>query len=171
MFPPLLVVETIFGAARMCWQQVRPSPVVMARLQPLAMFPASAPAAPWGAALSVFNGVDPNGVWKLFVVDDAGSDVGNIAGGWSLAITTGDGLTCCQHVLGAPKIVSTTNSGGNIFFSFASEPGATYYVEGKDSLNAANWQLLQTLTGDGTLKTLSYPINAPQQRFYRLRAQ
>ncbi len=134
-------------------------------------FPAPAPAAPWGANLSVFNGVNPNGAWKLFVVDDAGSDFGNIASGWSLALTTGDGLTCCQHILGAPKIVSTTNSGGNIFFSFASEPGASYFVEGKDSLSVTNWQLLQTLTGDGTLKTLSYPIHAPQQRFYRLRAQ
>lgn len=134
-------------------------------------FPAPAPPAPWGASLAVFNGIDPNGAWRLFVVDDAGSDVGSIAGGWSLAIATGGGFSCCQHVLSAPVIVSTTNSGGNIYFSFATEAGASYFVECKNSLSDTNWQLLQTITGDSTLKTVFYPINAPQQRFYRLRAQ
>ncbi len=46
---------------------------------------APAPAAPYTADLSVFNGVNPNGVWSLYVVDEAAGDVGAIAGGWSLA--------------------------------------------------------------------------------------
>jgi subtilisin-like proprotein convertase family protein len=49
-------------------------------------FPAPAPAEPYGATLSVFNGVDPNGDWKLYVVDDCSSDGGSIAGGWSVNI-------------------------------------------------------------------------------------
>ena len=134
-------------------------------------FPAPAPPPPWGASLAIFNGIDPNGTWRLFVVDDAGSDVGSIAGGWSLAIATGGGFSCCQHVLSTPVIVSTTNSGGNIYFSFATEAGASYFVECKNSLSDTNWQLLQTIPGDSTLKTVFYPINAPSQRFYRLRAQ
>ncbi|HEY7411983.1 MAG TPA: M36 family metallopeptidase [Vicinamibacteria bacterium] len=52
------------------------------------LFPAPAPAAPFGAALSAFNGTDPNGTWSLFVVDDAGVDVGSVAGGWTLNLTT-----------------------------------------------------------------------------------
>jgi subtilisin-like proprotein convertase family protein len=60
------------------------------------VFPAPAPAAPFqnpataGSATfaSIFNGTDPNGTWRLFVVDDAGGDLGNIAGGWALSITT-----------------------------------------------------------------------------------
>ena len=39
------------------------------------------------ADLSVFNLTDPNGQWKLYVVDDAGTDTGTISGGWLLLLT------------------------------------------------------------------------------------
>jgi subtilisin-like proprotein convertase family protein len=51
-------------------------------------FPPPAPAAPYGTALSDFNGTSPNGTWSLFVVDDAGGDVGSITGGFTLTVTT-----------------------------------------------------------------------------------
>src|SRR5436190_878812 len=51
-------------------------------------FPAPAPGGgSAGSALSIFNGTNPNGTWSLYVVDDAGSDLGNI-GGWQLIIST-----------------------------------------------------------------------------------
>lgn len=37
-----------------------------------------------GTTLSTFNGIDPNGVWSLFGIDDAGSGTGAITNGWSL---------------------------------------------------------------------------------------
>jgi hypothetical protein len=38
-------------------------------------------------ALSAFDGSNPNGQWQLFVFDDDGGELGEIAGGWSLEIT------------------------------------------------------------------------------------
>jgi len=39
----------------------------------------------YSADLSVFNGLDPNGVWQLLVVDDEAGDTGSITNGWSLS--------------------------------------------------------------------------------------
>jgi subtilisin-like proprotein convertase family protein len=48
-------------------------------------FPVPAPPGPYGTALSVFDATDPNGTWKLFVLDDAGLDEGKF-GSWALRI-------------------------------------------------------------------------------------
>jgi subtilisin-like proprotein convertase family protein len=54
------------------------------------IFPPPAPPGPYFTAttLSSFNGVSPNGEWKLFIVDDQGGASGSITSGWSLDITT-----------------------------------------------------------------------------------
>ena len=39
-----------------------------------------------GDSLSIFNGTNPNGQWKLYAMDDSGLPAGSI-GGWSLTIT------------------------------------------------------------------------------------
>jgi hypothetical protein len=51
-------------------------------------FNAPAPGGPYGTDFSVFNSTNPNGTWSLYVMDDAGGDVGTIAGGWSLTLGT-----------------------------------------------------------------------------------
>jgi len=52
------------------------------------IFNSPAPGGPYGTDFSVFNGINPNGTWSLYVVDDAGGDEGTIADGWSLLIGT-----------------------------------------------------------------------------------
>lgn len=50
-------------------------------------FPGPAPAGPYAANFSGLTGTDANGQWRLFVVDDAGGDLGSIAGGWSITFS------------------------------------------------------------------------------------
>ncbi|WP_197705457.1 S8 family serine peptidase, partial [Dolichospermum compactum] len=52
------------------------------------LFNSPAPVGPYGTDFSVFNNTNPNGNWSLYVMDDAGGDVGSIAGGWSMLIGT-----------------------------------------------------------------------------------
>jgi len=50
-------------------------------------FPAPTPTPSAQSALSGFDGINPNGAWKLRVVDDvSGADGGQFAGGWSITI-------------------------------------------------------------------------------------
>ena len=44
--------------------------------------------APTATTLAAFNGINPNGSWRLSLGDDANGDTGDIAGGWSIQITT-----------------------------------------------------------------------------------
>jgi hypothetical protein len=50
-------------------------------------FSPPAPGPSTANALQVFDGLNPNGTWQLFVVDNTAVVTGNIAGGWELEIT------------------------------------------------------------------------------------
>lgn len=71
-----------------------PTPIVSGTFQPTNLgllfdfFPPPAPTPSGGSALSSFNFTNPNGIWNLFVVDNAAGDSGSIAGGWQLTIIT-----------------------------------------------------------------------------------
>ncbi|HMN41924.1 MAG TPA: hypothetical protein PKE29_13855 [Phycisphaerales bacterium] len=58
---------------------------------PPANMAAPAPAGPYGTTLSVFNGTNPNGAWRLWVEDSTGGDTGTLAGGWSVIV---NGQSC-----------------------------------------------------------------------------
>jgi subtilisin-like proprotein convertase family protein len=64
----------------------RPADYVSAS-DPADVFPAPAPAVvDEGPALSVFDGTNPNGDWRLFVVDQFSPNDGTIVNGWKLII-------------------------------------------------------------------------------------
>jgi hypothetical protein len=85
-------------------------------------FPAPAPLAPYGTALSDFNGTNPNGTWSLFVADDVAGDVGSIASGFTLTIIATDVPTSANDAfttafqtplsVAAPGVLANDNSGG-----------------------------------------------------------
>ena len=59
---------------------------------PSVVFPAPAPAGPYApVAFTSYNGLSANGVWSLYVYDDSAPDQGQIAGGWSMMISTTGG--------------------------------------------------------------------------------
>ena len=55
---------------------------------PPGSFP-DAPLGPYSSSLSVFNATNPNGTWKLYVLDDSRGDAGSISG-WGLDISEPD---------------------------------------------------------------------------------
>jgi subtilisin-like proprotein convertase family protein len=73
-------------------------------------FPAPAPGGPYATTLSVFNGLSANGVWSLFLVDDAAVDRGSISGGWTLTITTVGGAPAAPTIGDIPDQATTINT-------------------------------------------------------------
>jgi uncharacterized repeat protein (TIGR01451 family) len=71
-------------------------------------WPSPAPAPSGGSPLTVFNGTVSAGTWSLYVLDDAGGDLGSI-GGWELTITTNNGscVTPTPSASVTPGITST----------------------------------------------------------------
>ncbi len=94
-----------------------------------------APAGPYGATLSVFNGTIPEGVWKLYVFDDYSSDgSGSIAGGWSLDITTVSATTVTAFSPTSGEVGDTVTITGKGFtgataVKFGTAPVATFTVD------------------------------------------
>lgn len=128
-----------------------------------------------GSALSVFDGTDPNGTWKLYVVDDAADDTGAITGGWSLHITMADpapapapGATlpsAIGHDTVHPKVRSATPSAGatrvapgrNIRATFSEPVRPSTLTAGTVALvrKGATARLSATLTYDRATHTVT----------------
>ena len=127
------------------------------------VLPLPAPGRPYGTNLAVFNGLDPNGVWRLFVADDTDGDSGSIANGWVLQLTV---TAPIGPLLLPPRVVA-----GNIQLQFATAAGQTNVIQYKNFLKDKAWQILQTVVGDGSIMTVQDAISNSSQRFYRLQVQ
>lgn len=64
-----------------------------------------------------------------------------------------------------PLLNAFWDGAGNLQISFGTQSGVSYQVRYKDEASDPAWTALQTIPGDGTTKTVSYPANLPQ-RFY-----
>jgi hypothetical protein len=125
-----------------------------------AAFPFPASSAPTdGSALSVFDGTDPNGIWNLFIVDDASVDSGQFVGGWSLEITTGSPDP--QPDTTAPRVKSTTPQAGATGVSPTANVRAIFSEDMKSStINATTFNLFRQGSTTKMGATLSYDATA-----------
>ncbi|HEX8736905.1 MAG TPA: proprotein convertase P-domain-containing protein [Pyrinomonadaceae bacterium] len=80
-------------------------------------FPAPAPSgAPTGKMLTAFNGSEPNGAWRLFLVDDNGNNTGTI-NSWSLNVQTSETAIAIPSVGTAepyPSNLAITGQAGSV---------------------------------------------------------
>ncbi len=68
----------------------------------------------------------------------------------------------------SPIIFAPKKIGNNFMLSIQTELGKTYLVQYVDSISALNWQNLPSISGDGTVKTVTNSAPDINQRFYRL---
>ncbi len=73
-------------------------------------WPAPAPATPGAPLLATFKDTNPNGDWKLCVIDDFPGNAGVIAGGWSLALATAPLPPISIARAGSEVVLSWTNT-------------------------------------------------------------
>ena len=106
-------------------------------------FPAPAPVGPYPnpQLLSVFNSVNPNGTWSLYIVDDEGGDTGNVNLGWELNITTT--VTNCTTPCGIVRLVVTST----LSCVNPTTVKATYRIENTGTATANNVMLATARLG------------------------
>lgn len=81
------------------FEDLRPpitSPVASGIYRPTGSSPfdlSGAPPGPYASTLGTFDGTNPNGTWELYIQDASNEDIGEVASGWSLSITTGIEVT------------------------------------------------------------------------------
>jgi subtilisin-like proprotein convertase family protein len=115
-------------------------------------FPSPAPAGPYATSLSAFDGTNPNGIWDLYIVDDSGQDVGQVAGGWSLFITT-DGPPDTT----SPRVESTVPQSGATGISPSANVKAAF-SEGMtiSTVNATTFKLFKKGSTTKVAATVTY---------------
>jgi hypothetical protein len=97
------------------------------------------------------------------------------AGAYSVAVSNALGSTlsgaATVRVIAPFAIGSVSRSGGDIAFSFASQPGVLYSITYKLKLSDPQWLPLAIVTGNGGILRVTDPSPAEPVRFYRVLAQ
>jgi hypothetical protein len=120
------------------------------------VYPAPAPvassSAPQGTqtlATAFPNSVNPNGVWRLYIVDDAGADTGSLGGGWCVDFTltnatTTTGVTASTNPIITGQSVTLTANVGVVAPGIGVPTGTVQFQENGLNIGAA-----QTLNASG----------------------
>ena len=128
-------------------------------------FLAPAPPSPYGSSLANFADTNPNGNWRLFVMDDYGKDAGLIAGGWTLSLQTLETVLSPAPTPMALQVETVTTTEGDEFgFSFAGMKGRTVRVE--SSTNLIDWVLVADIFVETGGEEFKEPVSGGG-KFYR----
>ena len=73
--------------------------------------------------------------------------------------------------LGAPVLTSATVRSGGLSFTLRTVAGVTYEVECSESMVSPNWQVVQTVVGNGGSVVVNCFCTDAPQKFYRVRVQ
>jgi hypothetical protein len=89
--------------------------------------------------------------------------------GGQATLRLADGGPNLNFVMLAPAVaLNAVSSGGNLNLQFATEAGFNYTVLYQTNLSDATWTPLNTVAGDGTVKTMTDSMTAASGRFYLL---
>lgn len=118
------------------------------------LFPSPAPPGPYGTALSALSGINPTGVWSLYVRDAEDDDTGVFAGGWGLEIE----LRPVVSIYPATEIC------------WSSQTNSRYQVEWAPSVDSTSWTSLgPAVQGTGSNVCVFDSTRSGAVRFYQVR--
>lgn len=137
----------------------------------------------WGTAtqttldLGTFKGTGTSWTtwqWVPLVNTNTGQAVVLSLGGTNTFRMTADGNENVNFYtlvpVASPVSLTAARNGSNILVSFPTQTGFSYTVSYKNRLTDANWTILSTVSGDGTVKSVSDGLGQTS-RFYLLSIQ
>ena len=126
------------------------------------------------ARLGVFGGVGRDNQthqWVRLTDPSLGAPVSvKLGGQGTLRLSTSTGNCYPSYFMLVPASGLTLRAvriGGNVQLSFPTQAGVTYRVFYASDLSSGTWTLLNTVLGDGTVKSISDPASS-SHRFYKV---
>jgi hypothetical protein len=121
-------------------------------------------------ALGTFR-IPNTGAWQTYqwvpLQDASGQRVTVELNGLTTLRLTDGGANISFLALAPAPYLEADRDGNSIKLSFGTEPNFTYSVMHKTSLSDSGWTELTAISGDGSAKSVSYPMNGPAG-FYTL---
>lgn len=127
-----------------------------------------APTGPYVASLAGFRGLDPNGSWQLFIMDDFAKDNGIMAGGWSVTFQIAE---IFRAVAPPSPIQATAITDSSFSFNLVATPGTQFLIEVSNNLLVWDTYRLVTVPANGSTNLLETLRPEIRQKFYRVTPQ